>query len=43
MAWGYLEPIPTVEGIRDHPCFFDKKAPLEMDGTMRPKSKMRFA
>ena len=43
LAWGYPEPIPTVEGIRDHPCFFDKKADLGMDGTMRPKSKMRFA
>lgn len=43
MAWGYPEPIPTVEGIRDHPCFFDRKADLEMDGTMRPKSEMRFA
>ena len=43
LAWGCPGPIPTVEGIRDHPCFFDRKADLEMHGTMRPKSEMRFA
>ena len=43
LAWGYPEPIPTVEGIRDHPCFFDKEANPKVGGTMRPKSKTRFA
>ena len=43
LAWYYPEPLPEVERIKDHPCFYDEKVDVEVDGEEQPRPKPRFA
>ncbi len=43
LAWYYPEPLPEVEKVRDHPCFYDEKVDVEVDGERQPRPETRFA
>jgi uncharacterized protein (DUF427 family) len=32
LAWYYPEPLPEAQKVRDHVCFYDEKAVIEIDG-----------
>jgi uncharacterized protein (DUF427 family) len=43
LVWYYPEPIPGVEKIRDHLCFFNEKVDLEVDGEEQPKPRTQWS
>ena len=43
LIWYYPEPIPAVEKISDHLCFYNEKTDLEVDGEALSRPKTRFS
>ena len=32
LVWYYPEPLPEAQRVKDHPCFYDEKVEIEVDG-----------
>jgi uncharacterized protein (DUF427 family) len=43
LVWGYPGPIPAVEKIRDHLCFFDEKVDVEVDGEVQERPQTQWS
>lgn len=43
LVWHYPKPLPDVEKIRDHLCFYNERVDLEVDGEALARPKTRFS
>ncbi len=43
LVWGYPQPIPGAEKIRDHLCFFDERVDVEVDGEAQKRPRTAWS
>jgi uncharacterized protein (DUF427 family) len=43
VIWYYPEPTPDTAGIRNHPCFFNEKVDLEVDGEAQSRPQTQWS